>query len=245
VFKGKVWDPDGLYRLDRDTTVQAWDAFRNRVVRHYGFDEKQTKRADDVLKDFTNRLNGHLSEKRDEIEEYRQWLARRDKNASDPTRQLTSLQTHDSRIATETKKLYGGIVPPIDGLWKNLEKDLNGIATDDQWKRHGWASIGKAGRHFGDSETLDAIMPYFDLAVGICLLAGLFTRPAAILAALFLAGVFVSHFPPEPGPGSTYYHLVEMTALLAVAAIGAGRYLGLDYFLGSICCRRKTTGETK
>ena len=41
------------------------------------------------------------------------------------------------------------------------------------------------------------------------------------------------------------YQAVEMFALLTLAAIGAGRYFGLDFFLGNICCRRNPTGETK
>ena len=245
VYQAKVWDADGLYRLDKDATLGAWDSYRSRILGHYGFDEKQTRRADEVLNTYKHRYLDHLDDNRDTIDEYRQWLARREKNEGDPTRQLASLQVHDTRIATETKKLYGEIVPPIDTMWKFLEKDLNAIATPEQWSRHGSLPIGKVGRRFGDSETMDAVMPYFDLVIGICLLIGLLTRPAAILAAIFLASVFVSRFPPEAGPGSTYYHLVELTALVAIAAIGAGKYLGLDYFLGSVCCRRKKTGETK
>ena len=40
-----VWDADGLFRLDVKTTLAEWDAYRNRVVNHYGFDEKQQKAA--------------------------------------------------------------------------------------------------------------------------------------------------------------------------------------------------------
>ncbi|HEX5102771.1 MAG TPA: DoxX family protein [Pirellulaceae bacterium] len=244
-FKRMVWDADGLWRLNKDATVAHWDSYKNRVVRHYGFDDAQAKEADSVLKAYKDRLEWFLNDKGAAITEYHNQLHRRDENAKNDTRQLASLQVHDTRIASETKKLYVELIPPIDGLWRDLENDLNAIATPDQWKRHGRLAIGKIGRGFPDSETLDAVMPYFDVVVGICLIVGLFTRPAAILAAMFLATVFLSHFPPEPGPGSTYYHLVEMFALFAIAAVGGGRYLGLDYFLGLICCRGKKTGETK
>jgi uncharacterized membrane protein YphA (DoxX/SURF4 family) len=244
-YQAKVWDADGLYRLDKDATLGAWDSYRSRLIGHYGFDEKQTKRADAVLNTYKHRYLDHLDDNADAVDEYRQQLARRERNADDPTRQLASLQVHDTRIAAETKKLYGDLVPPIDAMWKHLERELNAVATPEQWNRHGTLSIGKVGRRFGDSEMMDAVMPYFDVVIGVCLLIGLLTRPAAILAAIFLASVFVSRFPPEAGPGSTYYHLVELTALVAIAAIGAGKYLGLDYFLGRVCCRRKKTGETK
>jgi uncharacterized membrane protein YphA (DoxX/SURF4 family) len=247
-FKAMVWDPDGLHRLDLKATTAHWDRYRSRIVRHYGFSADQAKQADDVLKAYKDRLNSFARSKSEEFQEYYKWIERRAANAKDPARQLASLQVHDARIEAETKKLYGELVPTIDRLWKDLESDMNGLATEVQWRRHGRLEIGKVGRRFGDSETLDRFMPYFDLAVGICLVLGFLTRPAAILGAGFLATVFLSHFPPEAGPGSTYYHLVEMMALLAVAAIGAGRFFGIDYLFGGLkawCCPGKGARETK
>ena len=52
-------------------------------------------------------------------------------------------------------KLRAELVPPIDGLWKDLENDLNAIATQEQWERHGRLAIGKPGRALVDSETMD------------------------------------------------------------------------------------------
>jgi uncharacterized membrane protein YphA (DoxX/SURF4 family) len=248
VYRGMVWDPDGLYRLDSAATLDHWDHYRSRIVSHFGFDDGQKKRADAALKTQSDRYKNLLGSKREEIEEYRNWLARREQNADDPVRELASLQSHDARIATETRKLWSDLIPPIDRLWKDLESDLNAIATQEQWKAHGKLAIGKVGRGTFDAETMDAVMPYFNLAVGICLLLGLFTRPAAILAAIFLASVCASQWPGSVGAAPIYYQAVEMVALLVLAALGAGRYLGLDYFLGglkAICCPAKKTGETK
>jgi uncharacterized membrane protein YphA (DoxX/SURF4 family) len=248
VYRGMVVDPDGLHRLDGNGTLDHWDRYRNRVVSHFGFNDDQKKRADAALKMQSDRLKNHLNANSEEIAEYRQWLARRDKNAADQERQLTSLQAHDTRIATETRKLYGQLIPPIDRLWRDLESDLNGIANREQWKARGTLPIRKIGRGTLDAETMDAIVPYFDLAIGICLLVGLFTRPAAVVGALFLAMVCSTQFPGAPGAAPIYYQAIEMVALLVLAAVGAGRYLGLDYFLGglkAVCCPGKKTGETK
>lgn len=247
-YKAIVWDPDGLYRLHKDGTLDHWDGYRNRVIRHYGFDEGQTKKADVALKTYKDRLNQFFRANGEEIQEYYQWIDRRKANANDPIRELDSLKTHDARIDAEIRSQYGKLIPTIDRIWQDLENDLNDIATEEQWKRHGRLEIDKIGRRWIDSDRLDAVMPYFDLAIGICLLLGLLTRPAAILAATFLASVVLSRFPPEPGPTSTYYHLVEMTALLALAAIGAGRFFGIDYLFGGLkawCCPAKATGEAK
>ena len=40
-FQSFVRDHEGRYRLDRDTTLDAWDLYRERVSAHYGFDDQQ------------------------------------------------------------------------------------------------------------------------------------------------------------------------------------------------------------
>jgi uncharacterized membrane protein YphA (DoxX/SURF4 family) len=243
VYKGLVWDADGLYRLDVDTTLADWDAYRQRIVNHYGFDEKQQKAAADTVKRYEVRLKAFIGSKSDTIDEYRKWLDRRDANAQDKSRELASLQTHDARIAGETRKLYAELIPPIDRLWKDLENDLNAISTEDQWTKHGRLAIDKPGRRIGDSETMDRVIPWFDVAVGACLILGLFTRVAAIAGAVFLASVCAAQWPTAPGAAPIYNQAVEMLAMLVLAATGAGRFFGLDYLccgLRSICCPVKT-----
>jgi hypothetical protein len=187
VYKGLVWDPDGLYRLDEQATIDYWDNYRNRIVAHYGFDDKQKKEANATLQTITDRYKYHLSSKEDEIAEYLLMLARRDDNAKDEVRQLASLQSHDSRIAGETRKLYGQIIPPIDKLWRDLETDLNHIATAEQWKPRGHLKIGRIGSGSFDAETMDLLvrtsMWRSACACWVCL------RAAAIAGAVFLASV--------------------------------------------------------
>jgi uncharacterized membrane protein YphA (DoxX/SURF4 family) len=247
-YKGMVWDPDGLYRLDAETTLEEWNDYRDRVSSHFGFDEKQDKTAADTVKRYEGRLKAFLGSKSDEIDEYEKWLARRDANARDKSRELASLQKHDARIAGETRKLYAELVPPIDRLWKDLETDLNSIATEEQYRQRGRIAINKPGRRFGDSETMDRVVPWFDVAVGACLILGLLTRPAAILGALFLVSVCAAQWPLAPGAAPIYNQAVEALALLALAAIGAGRFFGIDAVccgIRNVCCPVKKTPEMK
>jgi uncharacterized membrane protein YphA (DoxX/SURF4 family) len=232
LYKNLVWDADGLYRLDLETTQEEWNAYRERIVSHYGFDEDQQKAAADTVKRYEGRLKQFLGSKSDTIEEYHQWLERRDKNAQDASRQLASLQAHDARIASEMRKLYAELVPPIDRIWKDLENDLNAISTEEQWKARGRLAIGKPGRRVLDTETMDRIVPWFDIIIGACLILGLLTRPAAILGALFLISICASQWPLSPGAAPIFNQAVEALALLALAAVGAGRFFGID----AICC---------
>ena len=76
LYKNMVWDADGRYRLDLDTTLAEWDAYRTRLVNHYGFDEKQQKAAADTLKRYEARLKQFLASKSEVIDEYGKWLDR-------------------------------------------------------------------------------------------------------------------------------------------------------------------------
>lgn len=242
-----VWDPDGLFRLDLDTTLAHWDQFRQQIVHHYGLDEAQQKKASDIVKRFEGRLRSFLGSRREQIDEYVRWLDRRDANAQDPARQLASLRAHDARIAGDIRKLAGELLPPIDQMWQDLEHELNALATAEQWQRHGRLAIGKPGRRWLDTETLDQIVPYFDLTVGGLLVLGLLTRWAALAGAMFLGAVCLSQWPLAPGALPIHYQAVEMAGLLVLAAVGGGRYLGLDGLLGGLrklCCPPKSQGAS-
>jgi uncharacterized membrane protein YphA (DoxX/SURF4 family) len=242
-YKNMVWDADGLFRLDAKSTLAVWDDYRGRIVSHYGFDDKQQKAAADTAKRFSDRLKQFLASKSETIDEYVLFLERRDKNAAEPARQLASLQTHDARIASETNKLRAELLPPLDRLAKDYEDAMNSIATQEQWTRHGRLAISKPGRAALDTETLDKIVPWFDAAVGVCLILGLFTRPAALCAALFLGSICLSQWPLASGAAPIYNQAVEALALLVLATVGAGRFHGLDWFFGGLramCCPVKT-----
>lgn len=231
LYRNLVWDADGYWRLNRDASFAEFDKYNARIASHYGFDDKQKKAADKIVKDFKAGLSYYLGSKNEDIKTYRNELDRRDANRENATRRaLTSLQAHDARIDNERNSLKGPILAGVDKIWKDLEEELNGVATEKQALRSGHLPISKVGQRFGDSETADAFIPYIHIAIGVLLIIGLFTRVAAIAAAVFLASVCASQWPGYGGI-PIYYQLIEMLACLALAAIGAGQFYGLDYVL--------------
>lgn len=247
LYRRMVWDADGYWRLNRDATTKYWDQYNARVASHYGFDDKQKKAADKVIKDYKAGLNYYLGSKKEDIETYYKELDRRDANRQNSSRQaLTSLQAHDARIDNERNSLKGPILAGIDKIWKDLEEDLNAVATEKQAQRSGILPIGKIGRQPFDSEFHDATIPYIHIAIGVLLIIGLFTRVAAIGAALFLASVCAAQWPGYGGV-PIYYQLIEMLACLALAAIGAGQFYGLDYVLTGLwkMSKQKDTPASK
>ena len=129
----------------------------------------------------------------------------------------------------------------IDGISNNYEIAQNSIATEEQSDAKMALALNMPSTGFVDTHFIDRVVPYFDTAVGLCLLLGLFTPIAALAAAGFLGSVFISQFPPQTGPTSTYYQLVEGMACFVLAGMGAGRFAGLDFFLHLIV--RKVWGS--
>ncbi len=239
-YKSMVWDADGVARLNYEDTTAYWSNYAQEVSRHYGFDDKQAKQAEQVAKDYTGRLRNYFGSRNAETEEYLNQLERRNKNAKDLSReQLTSLRAHDAKITGEWMKLKGQLLPGIDAMWKDVERDLNRLATTDQRKQSGELPIGKIGRRMVDSETVDNVIPFFDLIIGFCLVLGLFTRPAAIMGGLFLLSVCVSQWPGAVGAAPIEFQAVEMLAMFTLAAVGAGELCGLDFFITDWLTRKR------
>jgi len=109
-------------------------------------------------------------------------------------------------------------------------------------------------------EQLAFLLTWSLFGIGLCLMLGLFTRPAALAGAGFMLFVVMSQpsypgvYPPDP---SQLGHallinkdFVEMVALLVIASTRLGRWTGLDFFIHRIfiqpfcsgCCNDTTTG---
>lgn len=77
---------------------------------------------------------------------------------------------------------------------------------------------------------IDMIVTVVVMACGIGLFLGLFTPFFAVVAALFLISIIATQPPWVADANTTYffYQLVEVVALLLLAAVSAGRWAGLD-----------------
>ncbi len=89
-------------------------------------------------------------------------------------------------------------------------------------------------------ERLDKITMWVLTIAGACLLAGLFTRPAALVCVAFLVLTYLAH-PPYPwlplppntegNPVFVNKNAIEALALLVIVCFPTGRWLGLDALL--------------
>jgi uncharacterized membrane protein YphA (DoxX/SURF4 family) len=257
-YRGHMWDPDGLLRLgykpsetndrthfqvpsiDLSATKANWRSYRQRIASHYGFNEQQEKASENVVKKYERLLDTFANENGGDIIEYFQGIQRREQNKRDTAhREVASLRGQATTTEMELRGKRAALLAKVDALWAGIERELNEIAGNSKQTR---LAIRKIGRSALDTESLDTIVPWFDLAIGACLIVGLLTRFAGVLGALFLAMVVSSQWPGMPGALPTWPQAIECLALLHLAAIGAGQYGGVDGILRVTlgrCCRRK------
>jgi uncharacterized membrane protein YphA (DoxX/SURF4 family) len=118
----------------------------------------------------------------------------------------------------------------FENLGKGLYKPASYAALIRDYIENGnaptiWKSVMElAASHASVAAPLQGLT---EISLGVLLVIGLFTRPAALVAFAFLASLWVS----EWGTAWIWELLVPVLASLALAIGGAGRTWGIDSFL--------------
>lgn len=81
----------------------------------------------------------------------------------------------------------------------------------------------------------DRFVSWSLVTIGACLVLGILVKFNAMGGAMFLASVIASQPFWVAGAQSTYDQWVELSALLAIAALPSGGWSGLEYFLKQWC----------
>ncbi|MEO1981712.1 MAG: hypothetical protein ABGZ24_14435 [Fuerstiella sp.] len=167
------------------------------------------------------------------VEEYRQKLVEYEGNyaKADTSFEQDHLQYTWRKIQTLRAELTG----PVKAMEAELKDAANKLLTVDQRSR------GPVGEpltvlKFADTMTIIGLT-----ALGCMLITGLFTRFAAAAAAFMLFNFYMAMPPfpgvPElPGPEHSFVvnkNLIEVFALLAIAALPTGIWFGLDGVLST------------
>ena len=124
----------------------------------------------------------------------------------------------------------------FENLGKGLYKPSGYVALINDYIENGqapaaWKSVmAFAGSYASMAAPLQGLT---EISLGVLLVLGLFTRPAALVAFAFLTSLWVS----EWGTAWIWELLVPVLASLALAIGGAGRTWGVDSFLA----RRRPT----
>lgn len=75
-------------------------------------------------------------------------------------------------------------------------------------------------------QVVNFLVVFGEIAIGVALILGLFTRFAALMGALMMAVFFIAAW--DFAYGIVNQHLTYLVVFLTVVGIGAGKYYGLD-----------------
>lgn len=262
VFRGMVPDVNGLAKLDPTRLTEGWRSEVTRIGDHFGFNDGQRQQAKALFSDSEKWTEDWFldRENREKRQKYYHDLGAVQKVEKDPA----ALTNERDWAAGERHTLEADrkdLTKDIDARAATLRESVIKLATKEQVQSAGgwyrlWpvqlasvvglatsADIEKA-REYKPALTLLDLNNYMTagslVLIGFCLIAGLFTRLAALGGVGFLALIYLC-MPPWPGlppnplaEGHFLYvdkNLVELFALLAIAALPTGHWIGLDALL--------------
>ena len=226
--------------------LMAWDDYRERAVARYGFEEERQAKAKSFLSQSKVKLWEFLAESAEDIEKFRRESKRHRRDVAErsgaPFQQKLNWDKENElkRLAAPWKKW-------VQEEEADMRKQLWLLGSDSQ------RGAGQLVKSKTSLEKFDTFLTYSLIAIGGCLLVGLFTRLASVGGAFFLISVVLSQpalpgiFPPAPpSAGHNLFvtkELIEMVALAFLATTSVGRWAGLDFFIHSLitgqCCSSK------
>lgn len=234
--------------------LHAWEQTLEEFAKTPALSEEQQKQAEAVflkksaeLRAYLDEISGDVSNYQHELWRLAQWEAEKAHG---------ELPFLDSRIATKRAETSGTPrqwASAVEQMEIGYTSELRQVLTEEQLES------ALAMKHVNATlqprtwlSIVDRSVTALTIGAGLSLLFGFFTRLGALAAAAFLLSVMASQPPWVPGVEPTYfwYQLVEFTALLTLAAVGAGRWAGIDAIIrglrsGCRCTADKPAITTK
>jgi uncharacterized membrane protein YphA (DoxX/SURF4 family) len=230
---------DAPYAAWAEQTIDDWDARLHAYLDNFQLQEEQRDAAAAAFEKRKDQLLEYLDAERDALVDYRHEISRLEKMENAAT--ATEVPYQQERIAAKRREVAQMAAPwkaEVRGIEDDLATDLHrALALDESQQR-------EARGLFQEDRLakIDKAATYLTLGVGACLMLGFFTRVASVAGAAFLLAVISTQPPWVAGAAPVYYQAVELVALLVLAAVGAGRWGGLDFFTYSLfrgCCSAK------
>lgn len=155
---------------------------------------------------------------------------------------LTFEQEHLNRIWSDARAKARDLAGPVMAMDKELQEEALKIPEVTQLAR------GPLSAPLSPIRVVDLLTIAGLGGLGILLIVGLFSRFAALSAAFMVFGFYLAMpplpgVPDAPGPEHSFIvnkNLIEVFALLALAAVPTGYWFGLDKLLAGFFYKRKT-----
>jgi uncharacterized membrane protein YphA (DoxX/SURF4 family) len=187
-----------------------------------------------------------VEQRKGKITEYKELLSRY--NEALPRARETFEHKHLETQWEEIQKLRADLVAPVRALEADFRQDARKLLTVEQLAR------GPVPEPWTAQQRIDHLTIWTLIGVGCLLMAGLFSRLSALAAAGLLLSFYLA-VPPWPGveelietagPEHSFIinkNLIEVIALLAIASMPTGRWLGLDQLFSLAFRRRRSVPQ--
>ncbi|MCS6976952.1 MAG: hypothetical protein NZM31_08105 [Gemmatales bacterium] len=241
-----------------DPLNEQWENHFSRFAEHFRLEGDQRTKARDVFENHKNALGRWLVEGSKEVERYfpsgsvkvpmttpeRVALYRaRVKELRDLLdKELPAFESDlggskAASLKAEVRRLRSELQADLDSQFAAMRSALENTLSGEQ------KAAGMPDQPSPSNWKLavaDGVMRWGLLVVGLCLLFGLLTRPAAWIGAVLLFLIYLA-MPPLPGvpenpraEGNYLFvdkNLIEILALLVIASTRSGEWFGLDGLL--------------
>jgi len=235
-FRGMLPDVNGLAKLDPDRLKAGWADDVRQVENHFAFNDDQVKKAGEELRRSTEFADTWFQDR--ETSEKRLKYFHDLGVVQKVERSRTALAYERERANARRRELDADrkdLLKDLDARGSALREAVTKLATPEQVSAVGPYALPRTQLDYMNIGVTCGVW-----AVGLCLILGLFTRLAAVGGAVFLLNIYLC-IPPWPGlPESPKWeghyfivdkNLVEMLALLALACLPTGHWLGIDALL--------------
>lgn len=247
-FRNIIPDVNSLEMLNLDRLKAKWAAEVEQLASHYNFDKDQRDKAAAKRKQAEDFAEVWFSDH--ETTEQRQKYFHELGDVMKVEQDLNALSFQRERAAAKRKDLdveRRKLIADLQAQEANLRTAVIEVATPEQRERAGpyvapWTPL----------DQVNALTMYGLVAMGICLILGLFAPLAALGGAVFLGQIYLSMppwpgLPPNPMAEGHYFivnkNLIEMIACLALVFIPTSFWIGLDAMLFGRFFRRRETIE--
>ncbi|MGD9644746.1 MAG: hypothetical protein AB7U73_03480 [Pirellulales bacterium] len=228
----------GREHLDREAALKRVAEYREEFGKRHQLTDDQKSLADRVAAARSAAVDDFFTDNKESIETYLHELDRWTTTRADGA--TTGLEYQRKRLWDKQRELQAQVKPwiaELDGQMEQLGTDLAGVLSPEQRADEPLPDLSSHQR-------MDKLITYSNIAVGVCLMLGLFTRLAALGGGLFLLTIVLAQpewpgiYPPAPPAAGRSLGVtkeaVEMVALFALAALPVGRWGGLDFFLHNL-----------
>lgn len=231
----------GHDRLNAGQQKVLMEQYASGFEQHYKLSDEQEAVVERIVARRAELVETYLEERQVEIDTYLHELERLEETKAQAS---SATPFEQKRIWDKQQQLRGqleGWLADVEAIHADFRADLEGVLNEEQLQR------GDIPQPLLARYDIDDIVTYTNIAIGLCLMVGLFTRLASFGGAVFLAMIVLAqpdwpslYPPPHPSAGRTLIvskEFIEMMVLFFMATTRVGRWGGLDFFIHHLVTR--------